>query len=95
MHMGVRVGSLSEICLAVLLFPILRVMSVFRIFGIEFEAAVRYHTWIANALVLFCTLHGVTIMSIWGQKKRLIAEVNCSKFYEKTKSKFIMRGCGM
>jgi hypothetical protein len=34
-------------------------------------------------------------MSIWGQKKRLIAEVNCSKFYEKTKSKFIMRGCGM
>lgn len=77
--MGVRVGSLSEICLAVLLFPILRGMSLFRIFGIEFEAAVRYHTWIANALVLFCTLHGITIMSIWGQKKKLIAEVNYSK----------------
>lgn len=79
MHMGVRVGSLSEICLTVLLFPILRGMSVFRIFGIEFEAAVRYHTWIANALVLFCTLHGIIIMSIWGQKKKLLAEVNCSK----------------
>ncbi|KAF3334279.1 ferric reduction oxidase 8 [Carex littledalei] len=75
MHMGVRVGSLSEICLAVLLFPILRGMSLFRIFGIEFEAAVRYHTWIANALVLFCTLHGIIIMSIWGQKKRLLAEI--------------------
>ncbi|KAJ3701662.1 hypothetical protein LUZ61_005367 [Rhynchospora tenuis] len=75
MHMGVRVGSLSEICLAVLLFPILRGMSLFRIFGIEFEAAVRYHTWIANALALFCTLHGIIIMSIWGQKKRLLAEI--------------------
>ncbi|KAJ4818957.1 Ferric reduction oxidase 8 [Rhynchospora pubera] len=75
MHMGVRVGSLSEICLAVLLFPILRGMSLLRVFGIEFEAAVRYHTWIANALVLFCTLHGTIIMSIWGQKKRLLAEI--------------------
>ncbi|KAJ3671746.1 hypothetical protein LUZ60_007825 [Juncus effusus] len=75
MHMGVRIGSLSEFCLAVLLIPILRGFSLFRVFGIQFEASVRYHIWIANALVLFCTLHGIIIMSIWGHNKRFLKEI--------------------
>ncbi|EHA8590078.1 hypothetical protein COCNU_scaffold014723G000010 [Cocos nucifera] len=40
MRLGIRIGSLSEACLALLLLPILRGMAVFRISGIQFEASV-------------------------------------------------------
>ncbi|KAJ4751913.1 Ferric reduction oxidase 8 [Rhynchospora pubera] len=75
MNLGIRAGTVSEVCLAVMLFPILRGMSFLRIFGIQFEAAVRYHTWIAHAFLWLCTLHGVIIMFIWGQKKVLLKEI--------------------
>ncbi|KAH0467706.1 hypothetical protein IEQ34_002739 [Dendrobium chrysotoxum] len=38
---GVKFGSLSEACLAVLLLPILRRMALLKIMGIQFEASVR------------------------------------------------------
>ncbi|KAJ3701664.1 hypothetical protein LUZ61_005369 [Rhynchospora tenuis] len=75
MNLGIRAGTVSEVCLAVMLFPILRGMSFLRNFGIQFEAAVRYHTWIAHVFLWLCTLHGVIIMFIWGQKKVLLKEI--------------------
>lgn len=73
--MGVRIGSLSEACLAILLLPILRGLSIFRIIGVQFEASVRYHVWIANGMILLSTLHGLSIMFIWAVNKRFSKEV--------------------
>lgn len=71
MAVGVRFGSLSEACLALLLLPVLREMALFNIFGVQFEASVRYHVWIGNGLMIFSTLHSTIIMSVWGAKNSL------------------------
>ncbi|RWR80120.1 ferric reduction oxidase 8, mitochondrial [Cinnamomum micranthum f. kanehirae] len=71
MRIGIRLGSLSEACLALLLLPILRGMSLFQLLGLQFEASVRYHIWLGNAMMLFSTLHGVITMFIWAVKKKL------------------------
>ncbi|WOL14390.1 ferric reduction oxidase 8, mitochondrial [Canna indica] len=75
MRVGVRIGSLSEACLVMLLLPVLRRMAVFRVFGVEFESAVRYHIWIGNGLVLLSLLHGISIMFLWAVKGRLLKEI--------------------
>uniref|UniRef100_A0A1D1ZD15 Ferric reduction oxidase 8, mitochondrial n=1 Tax=Anthurium amnicola TaxID=1678845 RepID=A0A1D1ZD15_9ARAE len=75
MSMGIRMGSLAEICLAFLLLPVLRRMAVFKILGIQFEAAVRYHVWIGNVMILLAALHGIIIMSTWTAKHRLLSEI--------------------
>ncbi|KAJ6814235.1 ferric reduction oxidase 8, mitochondrial [Iris pallida] len=77
MAAGVRFGSLSEACLALLLLPVLRGMSLFNkyMFGVQFEASVRYHVWIGNGIMLFTLLHSATIMSVWGEKSSLWVEI--------------------
>lgn len=75
MSVGVRFGSLSEVCLALLLLPILRRMALLKIMGIQFEASVRYHMWIANSMILFSLLHGTIIITVWAEKGSLLAEV--------------------
>lgn len=71
MRIGTRLGSLSEACLALLLLPILRGLSVFQLLGIQFEASVRYHIWLGNGMMLFSTLHGLITMFVWGVKHKL------------------------
>lgn len=75
MAVGVRFGSLSEACLALLLLPVLRGMSLFNMFGVQFEASVRYHVWIGNGIMLFTLLHSATIMSVWGEENSLWIEI--------------------
>ncbi|XP_042420246.1 ferric reduction oxidase 8, mitochondrial-like [Zingiber officinale] len=75
MYVGVRIGSLSEACLVLLFLPILRGMAVFRVFGVQFEASVRYHVWIGNLIILLSLLHGIIVMFIWGVKKSLLKEI--------------------
>ncbi|KAH0690327.1 hypothetical protein KY290_018568 [Solanum tuberosum] len=70
-RVATRSGLLAEACLALLLLPILRGMSVFRILGIQFEASVRYHVWLGTAMILFGTLHGGGTLLIWGIKHHL------------------------
>lgn len=73
--MATRCGLLAEACLALLLLPVLRGMSLFRILGIQFEASVRYHIWLGNAMLLFATLHGAGTFFIWGMIHRIPDEV--------------------
>ncbi|ONK58795.1 uncharacterized protein A4U43_C09F16720 [Asparagus officinalis] len=75
MSLGVRFGSLSEACLALLLIPVLRGMALFNICGIQFEASIRYHIWIGNAIMFFSVLHGTIIMCVWGSKHSLWMEI--------------------
>ncbi|PKA57792.1 Ferric reduction oxidase 8, mitochondrial [Apostasia shenzhenica] len=75
MSLGVRFGSLSEACLAVLLLPILRGMSLLTAVGIQFEASVKYHIWVANGMMISSLLHGVIILSVWGERNSLWEEV--------------------
>ncbi|KAI3435333.1 FAD-binding FR-type domain-containing protein, partial [Psidium guajava] len=66
MRVATRFGLLAEACLALLLLPILRVMPVLRLLGIQFEASVRYHVWLGTAMILFATFHGASTLFIWG-----------------------------
>ncbi|KAK9669511.1 hypothetical protein RND81_13G136000 [Saponaria officinalis] len=66
-----RIGLLTEICLALLLLPVLRGLSVFRLVGIQFEASVKYHIWLGTMLVFFSTLHGAGSLFIWGINHKL------------------------
>ncbi|KAI7727610.1 hypothetical protein M8C21_012990 [Ambrosia artemisiifolia] len=74
-RMATRCGLLAEACLALLLFPIMRGMTVFRLFGIQFEASVRYHIWLGTMMLSFATLHGVGTLFIWGIKNMLQDEM--------------------
>ncbi|KAM0018801.1 putative ferric-chelate reductase (NADH) [Helianthus debilis subsp. tardiflorus] len=74
-RMATRCGLLAEACLALLLFPIMRGMAVFRLFGIQFEASVRYHIWLGTMMLSFATLHGGGTLFIWGIKNMLQDEI--------------------
>ncbi|KAJ8536506.1 hypothetical protein K7X08_034907 [Anisodus acutangulus] len=70
-RVATRCGLLAEACLALLLLPILRGMSIFRLLGIQFEASVRYHVWLGTSMILFATLHGGGTLIIWGIKHHI------------------------
>ncbi|XP_059304001.1 ferric reduction oxidase 8, mitochondrial [Lycium ferocissimum] len=70
-RVATRCGLLAEACLALLLLPILRGMSIFRLLGIQFEASVRYHVWLGTAMILFASLHGGGTYLIWGIKHHI------------------------
>ncbi|KAI3942578.1 hypothetical protein MKW92_007409 [Papaver armeniacum] len=72
---GTRLGLLAEVCLALLLLPVLRGMSLFRLFRIQFEASVRYHICLGTAMILFATLHGASTFFIWGVKQQIQDEM--------------------
>lgn len=74
-RMATRCGLLSEACLALLLLPVLRGMSIFRFLGIQFEASIKYHVWLGTAMIFFATLHGGGTFLIWGIKHRIQDEV--------------------
>lgn len=74
-RIATRCGLLAEACLGLLLFPIMRAMTVFRLFGIQFEASVRYHIWLGTMMLSFATLHGVGTLFIWGIKHRIQDEI--------------------
>lgn len=90
-------GSLAEICLAVLLFPVLRKMAVLKLVGVQFESAVRYHVWIGNLLTLLAAAHGAAIMSVWASKGMLLSEVASPikvKLFSNQKPRFFFSDSG-
>ncbi|KAF6137091.1 hypothetical protein GIB67_030855 [Kingdonia uniflora] len=72
---GTRFGLLAEVCLALLLLPVLRGMALFRLIGIQFEASVRYHVFLGTCMIFFATLHGSATFFIWGIKQQLQTEI--------------------
>lgn len=74
-RVATRFGLLSEACLALLLLPILRGLAVFRVLGIQFEASVRYHTWVGTAMIIFATIHGASTFLVWGISHHIQDEV--------------------
>ncbi|XP_047329942.1 ferric reduction oxidase 8, mitochondrial-like isoform X2 [Impatiens glandulifera] len=61
-----RCGLLAEACLALLFLPVLRILSVFRYIGVQFESSVKYHVWLGTAMIFFATVHGTCTWFIWG-----------------------------
>ncbi|XP_014490602.1 ferric reduction oxidase 8, mitochondrial [Vigna radiata var. radiata] len=74
-RVATRFGLLSEACLALLLLPILRGLAVFRVLGIQFEASVRYHTWVGTAMIIFATIHGASTFLVWGISHHIQDEI--------------------
>ncbi|KAL1810358.1 hypothetical protein ACET3Z_027348 [Daucus carota] len=74
-RMATRSGLLAEACLALLLLPILRGLTITRLLGIHFEASVRYHIWLATSMIVFAALHGGGTLFIWGEKKHISDEI--------------------
>ena len=75
MRVATRFGLLAEACLALLLLPILRGLSLFRILGVQFETSVRYHVWLGTAMISFATFHGLSTLFIWGVSHHIQEEV--------------------
>ncbi|XP_010533458.1 PREDICTED: ferric reduction oxidase 8, mitochondrial isoform X2 [Tarenaya hassleriana] len=65
LRVATRFGLLAEACLALLLLPVLRGLSVFRLWNIQFEASVKYHIWLGTAMIFFAMFHGGSILFIW------------------------------
>ncbi|KAJ8752032.1 hypothetical protein K2173_001058 [Erythroxylum novogranatense] len=66
LRVATRFGLLAEACLAMLLLPILRGLTLFQVLGIQFESSVRYHIWLGTSLIFFATVHGASTLFIWG-----------------------------
>ncbi|KAJ6765302.1 putative proteinDPH OXIDASE [Salix koriyanagi] len=66
LRVATRFGLLAEVCLALLLLPILRVLPIFQLIGIQFEASVRYHILLGTSMIFFATIHGASTLFIWG-----------------------------
>lgn len=81
LKVATRFGLLAEVCLAFLLFPILRGLALFRLLGIQFEASVRYHIWLGTAMIFFATFHGASTLFVWGVSHYIQEEVNPSPFF--------------
>uniref|UniRef100_A0A7N0VER0 FAD-binding FR-type domain-containing protein n=1 Tax=Kalanchoe fedtschenkoi TaxID=63787 RepID=A0A7N0VER0_KALFE len=75
LKVATRLGSLAEVCLVLLLLPILRGMALFRFLGVQYEASIRYHIWLGTAMLFFATSHGLSTLFIWGIQHRLQTEV--------------------
>ncbi|XP_015577794.1 ferric reduction oxidase 8, mitochondrial [Ricinus communis] len=75
LRVATRFGLLAEACLALLLLPILRGLALFQLFGIQFEATVRYHVWLGTSMIFFATLHGASTLFIWGVSHHIQDEV--------------------
>ncbi|PSS07744.1 Ferric reduction oxidase [Actinidia chinensis var. chinensis] len=71
LKVSTRSGLLAEVCLAMLLLPILRGLAIFRVLGIQFEASVKYHVWFGTTMILFATLHGAGTFLVWGVKHQI------------------------
>ncbi|KAG5153784.1 hypothetical protein JHK82_011753 [Glycine max] len=72
---AIRFGLLAEPCMALLLLPILRGLAVFRILGIQFEASVRYPTWVGTAMIIFATIHCASTLLVWGISHHIQDEI--------------------
>ncbi|KAF7838283.1 ferric reduction oxidase 8, mitochondrial [Senna tora] len=75
LRVATRFGLLAEASLALLLLPVLRGLALFRILGIQFEASVRYHTWVGTAMIIFAAIHGGSTLFIWGVSHHLQNEM--------------------
>ncbi|CAA7043330.1 unnamed protein product [Microthlaspi erraticum] len=64
-RVATRFGLLAEACLSLLLFPVLRGLSMFRLLNIQFAASVKYHVWLGTALIFFSFVHGGSTLFIW------------------------------
>ncbi|KAL8158878.1 hypothetical protein V2J09_000415 [Rumex salicifolius] len=82
LRLATRCGLLAEGCLSLLLFPILRGLSLFKLLGIQFEASVRYHIWIGTSMVFFATLHGGGTLFVWGTSHKIQDQVFLIIAYE-------------
>lgn len=80
-RIATRSGLLAEACLALLLLPVLRGMTIFRLLGIQFEASIRYHIWLGTSMIFFATLHSIGTLFIWGVKQHIRNEVSIVLFH--------------
>ncbi|KAF2558788.1 hypothetical protein F2Q68_00014365 [Brassica cretica] len=74
-RVATRFGLLAEACLSLLLFPVLRGLSMFRLLNIQFAASVKYHVWLGTGLVFFSLVHGGSTLFIWGISHNIEEEI--------------------
>ncbi|XP_050222371.1 ferric reduction oxidase 8, mitochondrial isoform X2 [Mercurialis annua] len=75
LRVATRFGLLAEVCLALLLLPILRGLALFQLLGIQFEASVRYHVWLGTSMIFLATLHGGSTLFIWAVSHQIQDEI--------------------
>eukprot|EP01018_Ginkgo_biloba_P025258 Gb_17654 [translate_table: standard] len=75
-RIGVRLGFVGTLCLALLFLPVSRGLVLLQLIGIHFEISVKYHVWIANIMMVIYTLHGLCFAIVWGSQNHLKSELS-------------------
>ncbi|CAN8253507.1 unnamed protein product [Cochlearia groenlandica] len=74
-RVATRFGLLAEACLSLLLFPVFRGLSMFRLLNIQFASSVRYHVWLGTGLIFFALVHGGSTLFIWTSTHHIQEEI--------------------
>ncbi|XP_057979341.1 ferric reduction oxidase 2-like [Malania oleifera] len=64
-------GSVGNVCLAVLFFPVTRGSSVLPLFGLTSEGSIKYHIWVGHITMILFTAHGLGYIYVWAATHRL------------------------
>ncbi|CAM8917620.1 unnamed protein product [Rhodiola kirilowii] len=62
---GLWIGLVGNICLALLFFPVTRTSSILPLFGLTTESSVRYHIWLGHIAMFLSTAHGALFILSW------------------------------
>ncbi|KAK3428610.1 hypothetical protein EUGRSUZ_E00107 [Eucalyptus grandis] len=76
---GLWLGSVGNIALALLFFPVTRVSSVLPLFGLTSEASIKYHIWLGHIVMVLFTTHGLVYILYWALTHRISEMVKWQK----------------
>ncbi|PIA47982.1 hypothetical protein AQUCO_01400521v1 [Aquilegia coerulea] len=76
-----RLGSLGNICLALLFFPVARGSSVLPLVGLTSEASIKYHIWLGHITMVLFTAHGLLYIIYWIAMNQLSETLKWDKIW--------------
>ncbi|XWS32147.1 hypothetical protein CRYUN_Cryun23aG0136000 [Craigia yunnanensis] len=59
------IGSVGNICLAFLFYPVARGSSLLPLLGLTSEGSIKYHIWLGHMTMVLFTCHGICYITFW------------------------------
>ncbi|KAI6707695.1 hypothetical protein NL676_010657 [Syzygium grande] len=72
---GLMLGLVGNIALSFLFFPVTRASSVLPLFGLTYEASIKYHIWLGHIVMVLFTTHGLVYILYWAVTRKISPEV--------------------
>lgn len=68
---GLMLGTVGNIFLAFLFFPVTRGSSVLRLIGLTSESSIKYHIWLGHIIMTIFAAHGLCYIVFWAQTNQI------------------------